>query len=323
MITSNRVFYTIRTACAAATVIGMALSANAQGPGGPGGPHRRHGAPDRLIYAVNAPMPMLDRTLKLTDDERSKIESIQDQFQESIHSLMPPRPRPGATPPAVGDRKAAETKIETIAKQAGEKVMAALTADQQKTLTRVLADLNDFRLVHIPYGAAKDLKLTPDQRSKVADIAAKTRKEIKAIRDASSDPRADHDKIAEILKSAGADTRKLMTESQKTALDTFLNDHPMRGRGGDGPKGPDAGPRGRRGPGGDGPDGPDAEPRGRRGPGGDGPDGPDAGPRGRRGPGGDGPDGPDAGPRGRRGPGGPGGDGPDNYDIEDEFDIEG
>jgi hypothetical protein len=186
---------------------------------------------------------MLDRALALTAVERDQIAQIQGQFRKDVRDLMPPPPMPGSPPPDPADRKASEEKADALAKKASGQIISLLTADQQKQLPLVLADLNDFRLAGIPQPVIQRLGITKDQRGQIAAIAVKTRQLIKDAKDAAGDPRETHEKIGQLLHEARDAAMQTLTGAQRGTIEQFIQDHPMPGGPG-GPDGPGGGPNG-------------------------------------------------------------------------------
>jgi len=277
---------TCRTLKASAAALAVVLTvtvvgtASAQGPGGP-----RRGGPGRLgqmrpATAISVPLPQLDKALTLSADQKTKFQSIRDEFSKAAGALMPGRPEQGSAPPDATAMKAQKDKLDQLDKTYSAKVEALLTADQKTALGALLQDLNDSQAVRFPPNASDQLKLTTDQRTKIHTIAANAEKATKDLvgTDAqSAGPGANRQAIDKIRRDAHDAAVALLTDDQKASLAKLATQ---------GPGGPDAGQAGPP------PGGPDG---GQAGPPPGGPDGGQAGPP----PGG--PDGGQAGPP----PGGP------------------
>lgn len=275
------------------------------GPGMPPPPRMGGGGGPRQITAATVPVSALAAGLNLSTDQQAKITSIQQQNREQRRTLMPPPPDGQDGPPDPQQMQAALQKIRSLDDKAKSQVEAVLTSDQKKDLPVFLKTLQALRAAGIPPMVYGDLKLTSEQKTKLAALATDAPQA--ARDDAARAQRSD--RFGAGTEAARQSRQKVrdqvlaaLTDSQRQTVEEFQRSHPMPG----GPGGP-GGPAGFGGPGGS-PGGFGG--RGRRGPG-----GPGGGPGGPGGPDGMGPGGPGGGPGGPGGfggPGGPGGPGQDD-----------
>lgn len=242
-------------------------------PGGPGGPGRPGGPMGMMgpVTALQLPMPVLEKALQLTEDQKSQIDQIKQDTNKARRDLQPPQPDPGSPPPDPEEMRAAFDKIRALDQEANKKIEAVLSDDQKKTLSNLLMQLNDFRIVGLPGEIAPELKLTSDQVQKIHDIAMKTQKAMQQIFQGGppqgGDPGAMRDKMNSLHKKAHDSALAVLTDTQRQTVEQFEKTHPRPGPGRFGGPGGPGGPGRPGGPGGPPPGGPDGPPPG-------GPDGP-------------------------------------------------
>jgi len=188
------------------------------------GPRRQGGFGQASVITV--PAEALAGPLKLTADQKTKIAASQEKFTKDRTALM--------APDANGQRPNFQEigpKIQDLTAQTQKDIEAVLTDDQKKMLPAVLKDFQALQGAGIPAGVVGDLKLTADQKTKIAEIAKASQAEIAAkrqelgqggdraaLRQAMQDmQKAEHDKIVAVL-----------TDTQKTTLEKYLKDHPQR-----------------------------------------------------------------------------------------------
>ena len=112
----------------------------AGGPGGMGGP------PSMARLAMN---PKVQEALKLTDDEKTKIEKINADFRKEMS----------------GDRPDPE-KMKQMRDEVTDKLMKTLDADQQKRLMGIFVQLMGAGAVMDP-AVGKEIGLTDEQKDKL------------------------------------------------------------------------------------------------------------------------------------------------------------
>ena len=196
-----------------------------QGRGGYGG-----GAPT----LANLPVPYLTMTLGLKDDQKTKIQAIQDKVRTDMQDLRKPDEN-GQRP----DRATLQPKIKALNDQAKKDIEAVLTAEQIKKEDSALKSAGVYNSVGIPLAVVADLKLTADEETKLAAVAEEATKADAASQKEMADAQGDQQKTQD-LRTARQAARKatsdkamaLLTEAQKTRITTYQKEHPAGNRGG-------------------------------------------------------------------------------------------
>lgn len=211
--------------------------ASAQFPGGgpprggfPGGPGGGMGRPDDAL--INAPIEALASGLKLTPGQKTQITQIQDRVHKGFADLMMPK---GGGPPDFGAMQANFGKVRKMDEDGTAQIKALLTPAQKQALPGTLKDIQTLQGAGIPPALLGTLKLTADQKQKLAAISANGQKEMGAkmqqaqqsgnfgaIRQVLIDNRKQtHDKALAVL-----------TGAQKSQVEQYIKAHPQRGFGG-------------------------------------------------------------------------------------------
>ena len=212
---------TTLTIAAIAALTAFGLCATAQTPGGARGAGRQaHGQfRGRNLSLVNVPVKTLDALVQLTTEQKTRIEAIQTQYQSDLRALRPAKGQPA-------DPGAREKRTQLTAK-ANEDLNAVLTPEQRDRLKAAVKDLAPAMAIGIPPALAIDLKLTADQKAKIAEIAKDVRAELKG-----ADPATRRAKIAEAREKA----MQLLTDEQKKIVEKFEAERQRTGRRGKTPK---------------------------------------------------------------------------------------
>jgi len=245
-----------RSVVAAAIVLALSTPAMAQfdgpppggfgggvhgGPGGPGGPGGFGGGPGgpgaRSLTVAEVPVHVLAIELNLTDDQKSKIESTEKDIQSQRRDLFG---SPGERPDP-DQMQANFEKMRALDKSAQAKVEAILTSDQQAEVKPLLKSLGTLRPVDIPIELYSDLKLTDDQKSDIADLAASNRKAMQAAFSQGRDGGFDQVRTAmdNVRTKTDAKLKTILTEKQYDLIEAYRQKHPRRTFGG--PGGPGGG----------------------------------------------------------------------------------
>jgi hypothetical protein len=220
------------------------------GFGGPGGPGRGPGGPMMFgmmgrpeVSAATLPLPVLERTLSLTADQKTAVQGILDKLNEDRRAAMP-RFEPGGERPTRESIEAAMTKVRTSEKDAAAKIEAGLSGDQKKKLADVIAEAKLLASVGIPLEVTGDLGLTADQKQKLAAAAPKER--------TPADGPPDFQAMQAEREALRAKVDAILTDAQKEKV-RAARPRGGGGRRGGGFGGPGGGPGGPgRGPGGPG-----------------------------------------------------------------------
>jgi len=204
-----------------------------QRQGGQGGGQRRGGG----LTLATIPVATLDSYLKLTAEQKTKITAIQTQYAADIKALAPAAP---ADPNAQPDRQALQEMMQKR-NEAGMKatsdIKAVLTDDQSKLVPDMTKELGAFQSAGIPVGVVSDLKITPEQKTKITTISTDSQKEIAAKRQEAqaNGGQVDRQAMQDLQKAANEKIQAVLTEDQKTKLAAYLKAHPQPqfgGRGG-------------------------------------------------------------------------------------------
>jgi Spy/CpxP family protein refolding chaperone len=252
-------------AIAAVAALTMGLSSYAQqapggAPGGGGGGGFRQGRQGGRggfgqPTLTSVPAAVLADGLKLTAVQKAKIQAIQDQARKDTQAL---RPAQGQQP----DFQEMRQKMQALNEETNKSIEGVLTPDQLKAAPAFLKSVGGYRTVGIPLEVLPDLKLTADQKTKIAAIADAAQKqlqdEMQKMRAAGGGQPGGggggggFQAIQDLMKANGDKAAAVLTSGQKAILDKYKADHPQRGFGG-----PGGGGGGRRGgggaPGGNGP----------------------------------------------------------------------
>lgn len=205
------------------------------GPGGPppfGGPG---GPPPGHLTAANAPLPVLEAGLKLTDDQKAKIAQIQQQFRKQMHANMPPPPGFGQGGPPDQTMRTNMEKGRQMEQQTTHRIEAVLTSEQKAALPDLLDEARALQAAGIPLEAYVNLKLSADQRHQITAIGKKIRQEIDQKREATQQS-GDFDAMREAMRSTHQQAHEkvmaVLTESQRAAAAKFARQRRQGGPGG-------------------------------------------------------------------------------------------
>ena|SRR5687767_9505333 len=186
-------------AVATALTIALAGSAFAQAPAKQKGQKRDKGA--RGVQLANMPVQALDRLVTLTADQKTKITAIQDKFEADAKAL-PKDP-------------SSREKRRDLNRAATQQVMAVLTDAQKEKLRSAMKELGPIAGAGIPIPLLQDLKLTDEQKKKIADIVAEARK------GAASGP-GDRKAMREQVQTKIA---AVLTAEQKAIVTKYMAEH--------------------------------------------------------------------------------------------------
>lgn len=209
----------------------LAQGPGAGPPGGRGGP--RFGG-FRQDSAADVPLAALDAGLNLTADQKSQIGKLQQQFQQQRQEAFPHPGGQAGAPPDPAARRAAMDKFRTLEQDTTQKIDAILTSDQKAKLPPLLKEVESLRATGIPAEMYGDLKLTADQKQKLAAIAQKAQDDMQAAfqkaRD-SGDFSSVRDAMQQNRQQAHESALKVLTADQSKAVEQYRKDHPEAGPG--------------------------------------------------------------------------------------------
>jgi hypothetical protein len=189
----------------------------------------RFGGP---LSLATLPLPYITSALELTDDQKTKIQAVQEKARSDMQAA---RPAPGEQP----DFNAMREKMTAINTQAKTDIEAVLTDAQKKKVEGMLKDAGTYQGVNIPLEVVPDLKVTAEQKTKLAEIAATAAKErqatMKDMQDAQQS--GDQQKLQEIRQSMMASfqatqekAQAVLTDTQKAAIKKYQDEHPRPNR---------------------------------------------------------------------------------------------
>ncbi len=213
----------------------------AQGPGGPDGPGGGPGGPPghgrgrppfggmRRVSALDLPITVLASGLKLTDDQKDKIQQIQQDFRDQRNELMPRRGPDSGGPPDPATMQANMEKMHSLETDASSKINAVLTSDQKTVLPTLIKNIESLRATGIPAELYSKLNLTAAQKKKIADIAQQARTYMQtkmAAAQQSGDFEAARSVMDQVRQDSHSKAMAVLTTEQKALVDQFIKDHP-------------------------------------------------------------------------------------------------
>jgi hypothetical protein len=229
----------------AAVVLGSCVAVGALAQAQPGGGRQGRGqgrggfGQGRFgggqMTLLNVPMDLLVKELKLTDDQKTAITAVQTKERADLQALRQP-PADGSQP----DRQAMCTKMTEIQQKAAKDAEAVLKDDQKTDATALLKNLQALQAVRIPYQTYGDLKLTAEQKTKLAALAADITKDRAAKQKelVEAQQAGDQAKVREIftaMRGNGQPDEKataILTADQKEVVTKYIKDHPAPAGGG-------------------------------------------------------------------------------------------
>jgi Spy/CpxP family protein refolding chaperone len=189
----------------AVTVLTMAvlIPAMAQPPAGrPGGPFGgRLGGPMLMVGLLRS--PQVQQELKLTDQQRQRLEQLGEQWREKMRGLrdLPPEER--------------RQKVEGMRAEVEKQLATILNEQQMKRLKQIALQVEGYAALERPE-IADQVGLTKEQRQKIRDIlrqAAEKRRE--AFQQGQGDRQAAFQRMREIRQWVDGEIEKLLTAEQK------------------------------------------------------------------------------------------------------------
>ncbi len=158
----------------------------------------------RAVQLATVPVKTLDAVVKLTPEQKTKIEAIQTQFASDAKALRPAKGQPR-------DPEARQ-KLADLTKKATEDITAVLTQEQKDKLKAALKEMAPLMAAGIPPALVVELKLTPEQRTRIEGIVKDARAGMKGL---SAD--AKRAKMAEVKEAV----LKVLTDEQKKKVEEF------------------------------------------------------------------------------------------------------
>lgn len=241
---------------------GSALAQRGNGGGGFGGGFGgQRGGGMMQMGLSSLPVDVLVKGLKLSDDQKTKVDDVQKKIREAQRAAFGGGNNPFGGGAGGGNRPDPAQLQEMMAKMQEERkkndaqVEAVLTDDQKKALPAFLKDVQTFQTSQLPLALIGDLKLTEDQKTKMAAVVKQVQTISQEKRQEAMDNQ-DFQALREIMtqtQTALKDkTRALLTADQKAMVEKYEKENPNQGFGGFGGRGGRGGAPGAPGAGGQG-----------------------------------------------------------------------
>ena len=209
----------------------------------------------------NLPVDVLVKGLKLTDDQKTKVDDVQKKIREAQRAAFGGGNNPfgggagGGNRPDPAQLQEMMTKMQEDRKKNDAQIEAVLTDDQKKALPAFLKAVQTFQTAQLPLALVGDLKLTDDQKTKMAAVVTQIQKIAQEKRQEAMDNQ-DFQSLREIMtqtQTALKDkTRALLTADQKAMVEKYEKENPNQGFGARGGRGGGQGGPGGGGQGGNG-----------------------------------------------------------------------
>jgi Spy/CpxP family protein refolding chaperone len=239
---------------------GSALAQRGNGGGGFGGGFGGQRGGMMQMGLSSLPVDVLVKGLKLSDDQKTKIDDVQKKVREAQRAAFGGGNNPfggGGTRPDPAQLQEMMTKMQEERKKNDAQVEAVLTDDQKKALPAFLKDVQTFLTAQLPLALIGDLKLTEDQKTKMAAVVKQVQTISQEKRQEAMDNQ-DFQALREIMTQTQTalkeKTRALLTADQKAMVEKYEKENPNQGFGGFGrggrggaPGAPGAGGQGGRG----------------------------------------------------------------------------
>jgi Spy/CpxP family protein refolding chaperone len=189
----------------AVTVLTMAvlIPAMAQPPAGrPGGPFGgRLGGPMLMVGLLRS--PQVQQELKLTDQQRQRLEQLGEQWREKMRGLrdLPPEER--------------RQKVQGMRAEVEKQLSQILNEQQMKRLKQIALQVEGYAALERPE-IADQVGLTKEQRQKIRDILRQAdEKRREAFQQGQGDRQAAFQRMREIRQWVDGEIEKLLTAEQK------------------------------------------------------------------------------------------------------------
>ncbi len=157
------------------------------------------------------PVDSIDAVVKLTPDQKTKITAIHDKYAADSKPLK--------TIKGASADPANAQKLREFTTQANKDIFAVLTPEQQTTLQAASKNMSSLNGVGLPPALAMELKLTDDQKTKLAEISREVRERVKA-------GAKKKDAVTELKPKIEA----ILTAEQKATVTKYVAEHSKRKR---------------------------------------------------------------------------------------------
>jgi hypothetical protein len=136
-------------------------------------------ASHKLTALVQKPV---QRELKLTNEQRKKVQTLEAKQQRDLRRLMPQNPLAAFNDPAgiMQTMRDAPAKLQQLGKEVDEAINGILSAAQGRRLREISLQLRGGHALSDP-DVEKALKLTMDQKAKLQEIQQEAMKEMQKV----------------------------------------------------------------------------------------------------------------------------------------------
>jgi len=188
-----------------AGAVGLGAAAAGEGPGG-------HARWKEAFH--KAKMSVIANRLGLTADQRAKLKAIHTRTADAVKAIR-------ANSALTAEQK--QTQITAVRRGAKTQGKAVLTDEQLGKLALLRSHpraLNQLAVRRVRMGmVANRLGLSPDQRTQIREIAAKTAAAVKPVRqDPNLTPAAKQERVRQLVQASRAEIMGILTPAQQTRL---------------------------------------------------------------------------------------------------------
>ena len=177
----------------------------------------------QVVHVSDLTIAQMDQSLKLSDDQKTKIQAVLDKRAADYKTLVLPPDQQGN---AAAVREANGKRLD-MTNKADADIEAILTDDQKKMLPDFKRNVGVYQRSGLPLALMTDLKLTDDQRQKIADQATQNQRSIRQkMRDAQQSGTAmTGEQRRAMLKENRDKILALLTPEQRAQVDKYDKEH--------------------------------------------------------------------------------------------------
>lgn len=172
------------------------------------------------VALSTASLDVLAAELKLTAEQKKKVDSAQEKLDVEVRGLM----YSGDT-----DRTMQVTRMSEAVAQADKDVGSVLTSEQKPLVPPLLKNLTTLRSTGLPPELYCDLKLTDAQLKKLTALVPEVKQENKermaALKRLGS--RGDPDQIQKLAFALSDKVLAVLTKDQKPLVEKYRKSHPL------------------------------------------------------------------------------------------------
>ncbi|MCW5942972.1 MAG: hypothetical protein KIS66_12115 [Fimbriimonadaceae bacterium] len=200
----------------AMTLPAMAQGGRGQGGGGFGGRQGMMMGPGGGGIGMLVNRPDVQTELKLTDDQKKKLEAISQKSRDDRRAMMEEMRGGG------GDRDAIMEKMRTMQTAQDKAINEVLTPDQKKRVSELAVQMAGSRYAMTPEGQ-KALGITSEQKSKLEELQRKQQEAMQGMFERMRNGEMDREEMQSTMQKAtkvmDEEIAKVLTAEQKTKLE--------------------------------------------------------------------------------------------------------